>query len=333
MKRFFYLLLFTLALSVPCHAASPYQIHMMQVSDVTPYEHAYQGFIEGLAGLGMTEGQDFIITRHIIDADVDSNFWEKLMILRKIKKTASEIADAKPDLVVTLGTPTTKYAKSKIIDAGIPLVFSIVYDPTVVGAVSMEKSGPGFTGASIYIDPYNILQIAKQCFPEIEKMGIIHSSDDNSVAFVEETKLKATKLGMTIINEEVNKYDDIAPVAQKMIADGVDAFGVPADTYYVIRDKIAAKTLAKITMEKKIPTIIFHAEAEKGSLIAIGCEFKEIGSLSARHAHKILTENVKPEDLPILYQDKLVIKMDPEALEAYGRTTLPDGVLQLARPL
>ncbi len=333
MKRFFYMLLCTLALSVPCHAASPYRIHVMQVSDVKPYEHAYEGFIEGLADLGMTEGRDFIITRHIIDADVDSNLWEKLMILRKIKKTAAEIADARPDLVLTLGTPTTKYAKSRIIEAGIPLVFSIVYDPTVVGAVSMEKSGPGFTGASIYIDPYNILQIAKQCFPEIKKMGIIHSSDDNSVAFVEETKLKATKLGMTIVNAEVNKYDDIDPVARKMIAEGVDAFGIPADTYYVIRDKIAARTLAKITMEKKIPTIIFHAEAEKGSLIAIGCEFKAVGSLSAQQAHKILTGNVKPEDLPISYQDKLVILIDPEALKAYGRTTLPDGVLQLARPL
>ena len=55
----------------------------------------------------------------LIDADLDAGIWEKAKIFLKIKNQAARIASAKPDLVITVGTPATKYSKEKIIGAGI----------------------------------------------------------------------------------------------------------------------------------------------------------------------------------------------------------------------
>ena len=52
----------------------------------------------------------------------------------RIKRTASDIVEAKPDLVLTIGTPATKYGKDKMIANGIPVVFTGVAIPSWWGA-------------------------------------------------------------------------------------------------------------------------------------------------------------------------------------------------------
>ena len=317
-------------IAVPVFAENSYHIEVLQVSKINPFDWAYEGFIEELADNGIVQGQNLTINRHIIDADADAGLWKKVGILLKIKKAASEIIKTKPDLVLTISTPATKYSKDKFINAGIPVVFTGVAVPQAVGCSSLEHSGPGFTGASLYLDPLSAFKITKLALPSLTKIGIVHSDDDNAVAFVEEAKAKAQSLGITVMTKQVEKSDSPSAAAKELVAQGVEAFGVPIDAYYALRDYAPTAQLKEVAVPNNIPVICFCHVGYSGAILYAGSEFKTIGALSGSQAGKILKDGVLPESLPVMVQDDLTILVDLDTSKNLG-IELPMGILQIAK--
>src|SRR5690606_11335848 len=102
-------------------------------------------------------------------------FLDKMGILFRIRSEASRIAEAKPDLAITIGTPATKYARDKITGAGIPLVFIAVAIPQAAGCPSLTSGGPAVTGATLYMDMKTALKIVKTALPNLKTVGMISS--------------------------------------------------------------------------------------------------------------------------------------------------------------
>jgi len=333
-KKTIYLVLVFLFCALPCQGAG-YRIEILQVGNVDAFDMAVAAIKAELAKNGLVEGQNLSINRTVIDADAEAGLWEKAKIFLKIKSNASRIADAKPDLVITVGTPATKYSKDKIIAAGIPLLFTGVAIPELVGCRSKTQAGPGFSGATIYMDPKDVLQLAKLALPNLKVMGVIHSDDENAVAYVQEAKAKAAQLGITIHAKQVNKSDKLTPAANELVAKGIDAFFIPIDVYYALRDYEPTKELRAFTHTKKIPgiaSVIGGHKGSRGAVLYIAPDFRVIGGLSGKQAVKILKEGVKPETLPVARQEKLDIHIDLVELKALD-LQLPMQVLQLAKPL
>jgi putative ABC transport system substrate-binding protein len=314
----------------PAWTKDTYHIEVLQVSKISPFDWSYQGFIEELAKNGIVKDKNLTINRHIIDADADAGIWKRMAILMKIKSKASEILSTKPDLVLTIGTPAAKYSKDKFISAGIPVVFTAVAIPEELGCKSLTTPPPGLTGASLYVDPTKSFKIAKLAFPNLTKVGIVHSDDDNAVAFTEEAKKKAAALGITVISKEVGKSDSPRPAAEEMLAKGVQAFGIPIDAYFALRNYGPLKELLSVTDSKKIPIISFCYVGFEGGLLYIGSDFKYIGSLSGRQAAQILKQGVRPESLPVLMQEDLTILVDLDTMKRLG-INLPMEILRIAK--
>ena len=331
MKRIMGMLICLFVLTQPAYAQQQFRISVLQVSKIHVFENAYDGFLKTLENQGIAEGDNLVVSRHIIDADLDANIWEKMGILFKIKKAASTIVDEHPDLVLTIGTPATKYARDKIIKAGIPLVFTCVANPVVAGCKSMTQAGPGFTGSTIYIDPYDVIKISRLALPRMRTMGIIHCDDDNAIAFAEETKQKAAKQGIRVLTKQVGKSDKIGPAAMELINQGVEVFGIPQDTYYALRDNEPSRDLLTITHDNKIPAIAFMTSGSKGCILYIGSSLRTNGELSGEQAVKILKEGVRSEDIPIGRQEDLTILSDTDAIKNLGME-IPLEILQLAKP-
>lgn len=330
MKKCMFSVLVVLLFSIPAFAKDSYHIEVLQVSQINPFDWAYEGFVEELAKNGIVQGQNLVINRHIIDADADAGLWKKVGILMKIRGKVSDIIAAKPDLVLTISSPATKYSKDKFISAGIPVVFTAVAVPQAIGCKSVTQAGPGFTGASLYLDPVSAFKITKLALPNLTKMGIVHSDDDNAVAFVQEAKEKAATLGITILTRQVEKSDSPVAAVQELIAQGVQAFGIPIDAYYALRNYQPTNELMSVVEPKKIPSICFCHVGFSGALLYIGSEFKRIGTLSGTQAVKILKEGAVPETLPVLIQDELTILVDLESSKIKG-IELPLEILQIAK--
>jgi putative tryptophan/tyrosine transport system substrate-binding protein len=249
-----------------------------------------------------------------------------------IKSEAGKIAERKPDLVLTVGTPATKYGKDKIISAGIPVVFTAAAIPQAAGCKSLTEGGPGFTGATLYMNMKDALSIVKLSFPAVKTIGIVHSDDDNALAHVEEAKKVGAGMGLTFITRQVNKTDSIKPAANELVSKGVQAFLVTLDTYYGVRNTEPTIELAAISRATKIPIISFMLHKSPGALLYVGSDFATVGGLSGQHAAKILKEGAKPESLPILRQKDVMILVDTKQFKALD-AHLPIEVLKLAKPV
>lgn len=324
-----------LMFAMPCYAADDsYTIEVLQVMrEAAPYQNAYLGFMQELEKNGIVEGKNLSIRRTYVEYDLEKGgFIKKVGVLFNIKGEAKNIAERKPDLVLTIGTPATKYGKDKLIDAGIPVVFTAVAIPETAGCKSLTEAGPGFTGSTLYMNMKDALKIVNLSFPSAKVIGIVHSDDDNAIAHAEEAKKVGADMGLTFLTKEVNKADSIKPAAQELIDKGIQAFIVPLDTYYGIRNAEPTEDLAAISRETKIPIISFMLHKNPGALLYVGSDFNYVGSLAGQQAVKILKEGAKPESLPVLRQQEVMILVDEKQFKALD-ANLPIEVLQLAKPV
>ncbi len=335
MKKLCLLIVFLVcisALSQTAFAADKmYRIETLQVTNIDPFDKSYKSFMNELARNGIVEGKNLKVNRRVIDFDVEKGgLWKKVGVLMSIRSHASEMAAAKPDLALTIGTPATKYAKDKIVSAGIPMVFTAVAIPKAAGCASLTEAGKGFTGATLWMDMKGILQIMKLAFPDIKTVGIVYTDDDNAVANIEDVNKAAPALGLKFITKQIGKKDSIIPAAEELAAQGAQAFAVPLDTYYGMRDYEACHKLGDFSLKNKLPVISLCLLKVPGAILYIGSDFSIIGTYSGQQAVKILTQGAAPGSLPILRQNDLKVLVDTKQMKAMG-VKLPMEILQIAK--
>jgi putative ABC transport system substrate-binding protein len=308
-----------------------YRIEVLQVTDIAPFQDAFDAFIRVLRENWLEEGVNLIIGRKIIDYDLEkAGLWDRLGVLMRIRSEAGRIADLRPDLVLTIGTPATKYARSTIVSAGIPLVFTAVAIPEAAGCPSLTEGGKGVTGSTLYMNIHHALKIVRLAFPEIKRAGLIHSDDENGLAHAEQVRLHGPRdVNITFITKEVSKNDHITPSAEELLRQGAQAFCVPLDTYYGLRNYEASKELREFSLKNHVPVFSLALVKIPGAMMYVGSDFGDVGSLAGSHALKILKESALPEELPILKQQGLRILVDTHQLEALGYR-LPLEVLEIA---
>jgi putative tryptophan/tyrosine transport system substrate-binding protein len=320
-------------LSIPGFAEEKvYKIEVLQVAKIDAFQITYDGFIDTLKKDGLVLGKNLKVNRVILDYNIEGGgFMDKVSLLFKIKSEGSRIASAKPDLAVTIGTPATKYARDKITAAGIPLVFLAVAIPQAAGCPSLSNGGPGVTGATLYFDMKNAMKIVKTALPNLKTIGMVSSEDDNGIAHVEEAKKNAPAVGMSVISKQVSKKDNITPAIKALRDQGAEAYAIPLDTYYGIKNYKNVNDLNEFCKSNKIPVISFVFQHTKGALLSVGSDFDTVGELGAQNALKILKEGKKPETLPVLKQEDLKIMVDTERMKALD-IQIPMAILQLAKP-
>lgn len=334
MKRsiFVMVLFFITVASIPCFAEDKtYRIEVLQVTNIEPYQKSYEGFLKVLSTNGIILGKNLTINRTIIDFDIEkAGLWKKMGVLLRIRSEASRIVDVRPDLVLTIGTPATKYSKEKLISAGIPLVFTAVAIPEAAGCASVTHAGPGFTGSTLHMNMPESLKIIKSAFPSTKTIGMIHSDDENGIAHVEEAKKYAASSGFIIISKEIGKSQSITKSLEELAAKGAEAFCVPLDTYYGIRNYEACRALEMFSNRTKLPVISFALMRVPGAMLYVGSDFQTIGELSGDQAVKILKDGTKPESIPIFMQKEPKIMVDKNRLADFN-LKLPTKIINSAQ--
>lgn len=328
-------------LALPCRALEPlppasmdaqrtFRIEVLQVTDIEPYEEAFRGFMSTLRDNGIVPEQNLKVNRVKIDFDVENGgFWDRLGVLLRIRQEAMRIAEARPDLVLTIGTPATRYARTVLDDARIPLVFTAVANPLDAGSASLTDGGPGVTGATLYTDMNESMNIVKEIFPSLRRIGMVHTDDENGIAHVEAAKAGGAQVGIAVSSRLVNKRDSIVPSLKELHSHGrgVQMFAVPLDTYYGLRRFEPTLDLSDFGIENRIPVIAFALVQVPGAVLYVGADFGAVGSLSGVQAMKILKKRTKPDVLPILRQEKPTVLIDPRRAAMLG-VTLPSSILE-----
>jgi putative ABC transport system substrate-binding protein len=305
-----------------------FRVEVLQVTDIEPYQEALNGFISALQSNDIVAGRNLEVNRVKIDFDVENGgFWSRLGVLMRIRQEATRIVNAHPDLVLTIGTPATKYARGMLTDAHIPVVFTAVANPEDAGCVSLVDGGEGATGSTLYTDMSDSLKLVQSVFPNVHKIGMIHTDDENGVANVAAATAKGAPLGLSVTSRLVAKTDHIAPTLKELYANGagVEMFAVPLDTYYGLHRYEAAIDLGDFGAEHQLPVVTLAMVRVPGAALYVGADFGQVGKLAGNHAAKILKRHIKPDVLPILRQETPTVLVDPARMAALN-VTLPSAL-------
>jgi putative tryptophan/tyrosine transport system substrate-binding protein len=216
----------------------------------------------------------------------------------RLAALAEELVRAKPDVIVTTGTPGTLAAKRAT--STIPIVFASSANPVNAGLVaSYARPGGNVTGFTI-LGPElegKRVQLIKEAVPGLSRIGMLwNPSNPGTVDFIQQTRAAAAALDLTLQPvKEVRSATDFKEAFAAIAAAKPHAMLVVADrAMFAHRREIVA-----FAADQRLPTMYpYRGYVDAGGLMSYAPNDVEQFRRTAVSVDKIL-RGTKPADLPV----------------------------------
>ena len=279
-------------------------------ASITPLENI---MVETLRDKGFVEGRNLVITRRYADGD-----------MKRLAAYADEMAATKPEVVVTMCTPSTRAMSAA--SNSIPIVMGMISDPVGQQLItSLAHPGRNVTGsANLYEEVVpKMLEVLASVLPKGAHVAVL--SNTANVAhqrlwpIAEET---AKHLQISLIRFEVTAPTAIPGVLESMLANRVEAiFIFPDDPVLAGRGAL----INQFAMQHRLPTIYSAREfAESGGLLSYGTSFAEGYRQAGTYVDRIL-KGAKPADLPVSQPTQVELTINMRTARAIG-VAIPDAL-------
>jgi putative ABC transport system substrate-binding protein len=298
-------------------AGKQLKIGIVQIVEHPALDAARDGFIAEMAKQGYNDGKEVVYDRQSAQGSMDT----ATSIVQKFQGD-------RVDMVFAIATPTAQAAAQNIKD--IPVVFTAVTDPVVVGLVkSMDKPEGNLTGTTDMNPVEDQLALVKDLKANAKKVGIIYNAGEaNSKVQVDLAKSVSAKLGLEIVEASISSPTEVKQAAESLVGK-VDAIYVPTDNMVV--SSIAA--VIGVAEANKIPVVAGEENSVKsGAIATYGIQYDKLGAQTADMAVKILKGEGKPADMPVEKQAEMKLIVNKKAAEKMG-VTLPQSLLDKANEI
>jgi putative ABC transport system substrate-binding protein len=303
-------------LAAPFAAIAQPSARLPRIGILANYEGPpWDGFRSGLRELGYVEGRTLLIEWRWADGRAD-----------RYPALASELVQAKVDLIVTSGTPAALAAKQAT--ASIPIVMTISAFPEKVGLVeSLAHPGGNITGLS-HASPEvsgKRLQLLKQLAPKTVRIVVLGDAASTiDVLAFRESQAAAVALGIELQRVDARMPDDHAAAFAAVTASRADAM-------YVIGNPANFKNrqaIADFALRSRLPSSYEErAFALAGGLLSYAASYPDLYFRAATYVDKIL-KGAKPGELPIQHPTKLELVINQKTAAALGLMIPPPLLLQ-----
>lgn len=267
------------------------------------------GVYEGLENGGYIEGENMEVLYHNVEGDINM-----------LGMVTDEVISQDPDIIFAISTPVAQAFQNATDD--IPVILTGVRDPEDAGLVeSYENPGGNMTGVS-HMTPHNVqFELIQQFNPEAKTIGMIYTtSEDNSVAEVEQAEAVANEMGFDFVSQGISSTNDMQMVAQS-IASEVDVIFAGNDNTIAS----AFDTLAEVADGAGVPIITTVEEmVGQGALAGLVLSQKDIGIQNAEYGIEIL-EGADPATLPIKFMDNYLFVYNGNTAETLN-IDLPESL-------
>ncbi len=286
-------------------------IGISQYGEHPSLDNCREGFLQGLAEAGLTEGEDFTVNYQNAGFDDD--------IATQI---AQSFSSANVTLMAAIATPSAVAAYAAAEDKDIPVVFTAITDP-----VKAKLDSGNITGTSDKLPVDAQLELIRKLQPDATTIGILYtSSEPNSLSAIEEYNEKAADYGFTIEAIGITQQSEVTLATDNLIARGVDCFSNLTDNNVV---GVLASILEK-TSEAGIP--VYGSEVEQvkiGCVASAGIDYYKLGIQTGAMAAKILRGEAKASDMPYEIISEFDYYVNSDALAEMG-ITLPADIAEKA---
>jgi len=245
-----------------------------------------EGFKQQMAQEGYVEG------KNVSYVYSDANFTQELM-----PQMFSQISSKHPALVLTVTTSVSQVARSAMVDAKTPLLFTEVTDPVAAGLVPNWQHGSDrFTGSSDLQNFDAVLAFAKKAFPKATSFGTLYNPGEaNDVVTTKALEAAAKRAGLAFKPVSVDSVNDIVQRAQ--LLKGVGFVYITGSN--LVQSAIPA--VAASMQRLKIPVLSSETEAIKQGMAtaSYAVSLESVGANAAKLAGRVL-QGEKTAALPVL---------------------------------
>lgn len=278
-------------------------VGVLQLVEHGSLNAAYEGFKEGLAEAGYTEGENLTIEYQNAQNSQDN-----------LKSMSERLVNASPDLLLGIATPAAVSLANETTDT--PIVVTAVTD--LVGAKladSNEEPGRNVTGTSDMVPIEQQINLLLSIVPDAKTIGIMYNAGEaNSKiqADLAEEALKAAGVDVKVLT--ANTTNDVQQVTTSLAKD-VDGIYVPTDNTFAS----AAAIVGEVAKETKTPIVAGSVEqVDDGALATYGIDYKSLGIQTGKIAAKILDGDAEPATTPVETADNLELVVNEEMAAALG---------------
>jgi putative ABC transport system substrate-binding protein len=269
---------------------------------------------QGLADVGLVEGQNILIERRYADGQYD-----------RFPEIVAELVRLNVRLVAVVGAVTARGVMKET--NTLPIVFAIVVDPVTDGVVAdAQRPGGNVTGVTTH-DPQQQrkrLELLVEAMPGLKRVAIL-GDRGVSDAQLRDGEAQARALGLTPLPLRLaGANPDIDGAFAAMRDAQVQALLVLDEPSVAVHRKAIAERAAKL----RIVTLAAPQHADAGNPLNYGTSLGAGVRQMWGHVDKVL-KGTKPGDLPIGNAVRYDLIVNPKAAAELG-IELPAPIVQRA---
>ena len=191
----------------------------------------------------------------------------------------SQIEQARPDLVLTLGTRATAAALANRLD-GVPLVFSMVLYPQQEGFVR-----PDVTGITLEVDPDEQFRLLRRLLPRARTVGVLYDPTQTGTA-VQQAGRAAERLGFRLETQQGTGPPEALRAIDRL-ASRVDVlWAVPDSSVFT---PLTTGQIQMAALQRRVPVLGLSAShARTGALAALTVDYGDVGRQTTELVRKVI---------------------------------------------
>jgi len=322
-RLFSWMIIAAILLSGCAETPAPKVYRVGILTDNENFSTIGDGFKSKMTELGYIEGQN--VTYEMRKAAVTADATEEVRL-------AKELVDAKVDLIFAYPSPPTIAAYDATQGTNIPVVFAYHQIEGSKLVKSVRDPGGNMTGVR-YPGPDMMsrrILLLHEIAPQVKRLWIGYDKNGQNTKIARDVlHSAAAEIEITLVEVPATKMEELAAdlAARAASADlGIDAILTMPDNFNTSTAGFAV--LSKFAAEHNLPLAGgIASQVENGALFINSTDNKNVGSLSAPLADKIL-KGVQAGTIPVVTPNQTLI-INYKIAQGLG-LTVPDSLLKQA---
>ncbi len=293
----------------PAPTGRPREIRIIRYNDAQFSADTFQGMMDGLKRQGLREGHDIRV--RCLNAQGDMTTLSSIM---------TAVRSERPDLVMTISTPTLQAAIRQLGD--LPIVFGCVADGVQAGAgASPTNHLPNVTGISTRSPVEAMASLIARSVPGVRAVGTLFSPGEVNAELNRrwfEDALAREKL--TLVAVPINSSAEAAEATGVMLRSGIQVVAQIMDN----SARPAYAQIARRAREAGLAFLCFDSSGLRdGATLSYGRDYHASGIEAAEVAARVL-RGTPPAEIPIALTRTVTLAVNPALVRAHGIVLPPD---------
>jgi putative ABC transport system substrate-binding protein len=265
------------------------RIGILQHASVPVLDDSVRGILDGLREKGYRDGE----TAHISVFNAQGE-------MPTANTIASDLTGGRFDLIITTSTMSLQAVANANKSRRVMHVFGIVADPYSSG-VGLDAANPlvhprYMVGQGILFPAGEVFVTARLLLPSLKSVGVAWDpAQSNSRRFVDDARIECKKLGIVLLEAQVENTAGVKEAIQSLIDRGAQGVWIGGD----ITVASATDTVITTCRQARIPVFsMLPGDPKRGTIFDMGFDFYQAGQLCGELAAQILN-GADPTTIPI----------------------------------